>query len=208
MTPIERATVLHYHRHRLATHGSGTAEALGWKHAESQRRRFEVIAKVAGFTPDASVLDIGCGTGDLKAFLDERLGFLALRYLGIDQQPEFIEQARERFAAQAEHTAFALAHFDTAPLPRADIVVACGALSYRCTDPHWVFNTVARMYSAAERVFVFTLLDAAVFPQHPLLVGHDIDDLATFCRKLAPRVEVVRGYASDDAAVVMRRAPG
>jgi hypothetical protein len=36
-------------------------------------------------------------------------------------------------------------------------------------------------------------------------VGHDIDDAAAFCRKLAPQVEVVRGYSPDDATIVMRR---
>ena len=205
MDPIERATVLHYHRHRLAAHGSQAPEALGWRAAESQRKRFEVIAQVADFN-GCSVLDLGCGTGDLAAYLSER--FSDLRYLGIDQMPEFIETARQRFTAQAEHTAFALAHFDSAPLPSADIVVACGALGYRCANPHWAFNVVARMYAAAGQVFVFTLLDAAVFPEHPLLVGHDIDEMAAFCRKLAPRVEVLRGYAPDDATIVMRRAPG
>lgn len=203
MDPIERATVLHYHRHRLAAHGSRAPEALGWRAAESQRLRFEVIAGVADFN-GCSVLDLGCGTGDLKAFLDERCN--GLRYLGIDQMPEFIETARQRFAAQAGDTAFALAHFDTAPLPAADIVVACGALGYRCANPHWVFNVVARMYAAAGQVLMFTLLDAAVFPDHPLLVGHDIDEIAAFCGKLAPRVEVIRGYAPDDATIVMRRA--
>jgi SAM-dependent methyltransferase len=207
MTPIERATILHYHRHRIAEHGNGAPEALGWKSGDSQRRRFEAIAEVAGFEDGCSVLDLGCGTGDLKAFLDERFRYPELRYLGIDQMPEFIETARQRFAAQQEHTAFALAHFDSAPLPRADIVVACGALGYRSADPHWVFNVVARMYAAAERVFVFTLLDASVFPEHPLLVGHDINDVADYCRKLAAQVEVVRGYAADDAAIVMRRTP-
>lgn len=204
MTPIERATVLHFHRHRIAAHGNETPQALGWRHADSQRHRFEVIARVADFN-GRSVLDLGCGSGDLKAFLDER--FCDLRYLGIDQMPEFIEQARRRFASQPD-TAFALAHFDTAPLPSADIVVASGALGYRCADPHWVFNMVARMYAAAERVFVFTLLDAAVFPEHPLLVGHDIEEIAAFCRKLAPRVQVVRGYVEDDAALVLRRTGG
>lgn len=204
MTPIERATVQHYHRHRIAEHGSGTPEALGWRHAESQRRRFEVIAQAADFS-GCSVLDLGCGTGDLKAFLDER--FTDLRYLGIDQMPEFIEAARLRFATQRD-TEFALAHFDIAPLPQADIVVASGALGYRSASPHWVFNMVARMYAAASQVLVFNLLDATVFPEHPLLIGHDIDDVAAFCRKLAPRVAIVRNHAADHATVVVQRRPG
>ncbi len=61
------------------------------------------------------------------------------------------------------------------------------------------------MYAAAERVFVFTLLDRAVFPEHPLLVGHDIDEMAAFASKLAQEVDVVRGHDEENAALVMRR---
>ena len=202
MDPIERATILHFHRHRIQAHGGGTVQALGWRDANSQRSRFEVIAACADFN-DSAVLDIGCGSGDLKAFLDER--FSSLRYLGIDQMPEFIEQARQRYAAQPD-TAFVLGHFDTMTLPRADYVVASGALGYRSADPHFVFNAIARMYAAAERLLVFNVLDAAHFPDHPLLVGRDVAEIEAFCRKLAPQVEVIRGYSVDDATLVLRRA--
>jgi len=203
LNPIERATVLHFHRHRIAAHGGAAPEALGWRHADSQRLRFEVIARSADFN-GCSVLDLGCGTGDLKAFLDER--YTALRYLGIDQMPEFIETARARYADQPD-TAFALGHFDTLALPRAEIVVACGAFGYRSADPYFLNNAIARLYAAAEQVFVFNVLDAQHFPQHPLLVGRDVDAVAAFCRQLAPQVELIRGYALDDATLVMRRAP-
>ena len=175
-------------------------EAPDWRHAESQRLRFEVIAQAADFN-GCSVLDLGCGTGDLNVCLDEC--FTDLRYLGIDQMPEFIEAARVRFVAQPD-TAYAraLRHCAAAASRHRG---GRGALGYRCADPHWVFNMVARRFLAAAQVLVFNLLDAAVFPEHPLLVGHDIDDVAAFCRKLAPRVEVVRGYTPDDATIVMRR---
>ncbi len=202
MDAIERATVQHFHRHRLAAHGAGTPEALGWRHADSQRLRFEAIAHAADFN-GCSVLDVGCGTGDLKAFLDER--FTALRYLGVDQMPDFIDSARARYAEQGD-TAFVLGAFDTLALPRADIAVASGALGYRCADPHWAFNVIARLYAGADRVFIFNVLDARHFPAHPLLVGRDVDAVAAFCRHLAPQVDVVRGYAVDDATLVMRRA--
>lgn len=68
--------------------------------------------------------------------------------------------------------------------------LAVGDLRRTMTDSRIaLFSALAR-----HAFFVFTLLDAAVFPEHPLLVGHDIDDVAAFCRKLAPWVEVVRGY--------------
>ena len=199
MDILERATVLHYHRHRLAEHGAGTAQALGWRGADSQRRRFEVIASVTDFN-GASVLDLGCGTGDLKAWLDAR--FTGLRYLGIDQMPEFIQAASARFAHQAD-TAFVQGPFDTLTLPKADVVVACGALGYRVADPHWVFKTIAHMYAAATRLLVFNVLDARHFPEHPLLVGRDVAELQDFCRKLSPEVHLLQGYAVDDATLVM-----
>lgn len=86
------------------------------------------------------------------------------------------------------------------------MVVASGALGYRVADPHWVFNLIARMYAAAEQVLVFNVLDARHFPEHALLVGRDVDEIAAFCRKLAPGVDVIQGYAVDDATLVVRRA--
>ena len=204
MDAIERATIQHFHRHRTLAYGSGSVEALGWREAGSQRTRFEIIAGCADFN-DSSVLDIGCGTGDLKAFLDQQ--FKNLRYLGIDQMPEFIELASQRYADQPD-TAFVLGAFDTLALPRADHVVASGAFGYRSADPCWLFNAIAKLYAAAERLLVFNVLDAAQFPEHPLLVGRDVAEIEAFCRKLALEVEVVRGYAIDDATLVLRRSRG
>jgi trans-aconitate methyltransferase len=201
MNVIERATVLHFHRHRLRTFGAGTVEALGWRNEHSQQCRFEVIAGVGDFQ-DSTVLDVGCGTGDLKAFLDAR--FAGVRYLGVDQMPEFIEGARRRYADQPD-TQFVLGSFDTLALPQADHVVASGAFGYRSADPHFIFNAIAQLYVAARRLLVFNVLDAKHFAEHPLLVGRDVDEIEAFCRRLAPDVEVIRGYAVDDATVVVRR---
>jgi SAM-dependent methyltransferase len=98
---IDRATVIHFHRHRIAEFGADSVRALGWVSEASQTSRFEAIAQAGDFN-DSSVLDLGCGTGDLKAFLDTH------------------------------------------------------------------------------------------FPEHPLLVGHPIDEIMAFCRKLSPRVSLVR----------------
>ena len=61
------------------------------------------------------------------------------------------------------------------------------------------------LYGAAQRALIFNVLDAAVFPEHPLLVGRDVAAVQAFCCTLAPRVELVRGYLDDDATLVLRR---
>jgi len=65
MNLIDKATTIHFHRHRIATDANGTVRALGWKGAESRIRRFEVLGVVDDLS-GCSVLDMGCGYGDLK----------------------------------------------------------------------------------------------------------------------------------------------
>lgn len=87
-----------------------------------------------------------------------------------------------------------------------DHVVACGSLSYRSSNPHYVFNAIAKMFMSAAQTVVFSVLDERHFPEHPLPVGHPIDEIVAFCRKLSPRVSLVRGASPDTATVVMRVA--
>lgn len=200
MNLSERATITRFHRERIATFGAGTVEALGWRGPDSQRLRFEAIAQAVDFS-DASVIDAGCGTGDLKRFLDAR--FPGVRYLGIDQIPEFVAEARERYAGDA-NAAFVDGHFNALALPRADHVVASGVFAYRSANPRYLEQTIARLYSAALRSFVFNVLDARHFPRHPLLLGRDVDAVLAFCRQLSGDVTLIDGYAEDDATVLMR----
>jgi SAM-dependent methyltransferase len=199
MNLIDRATVIHFHRHRIAEFGADSVRALGWVSEASQTNRFETIAQAADFN-DSSVLDLGCGTGDLRAFLDTR--FSGVSYLGIEQVPEFVAQARARYAGDPR-AAFELGDFGSMILPRVDHVVACGSLSYRSSNPHHVYGAIARMFACAAQTVVFSVLDAAHFPEHPLLVGHPIDEIMAFCQKLSPRVSLVRGALPEAVTIVM-----
>ena len=170
MELIEKATIMHYHRHRIKAFNPGTVKSLGWKGDDSQQKRFEVLAEVADLN-GASVLDLGCGQGDLKGFLDNR--FSAFRYIGIDQMPEFITEAAHRYG-QLPDTRFYQRDFSTAALPPVEYVIACGALGYRCAKPNWFNEMIAKMYASASRALAFNMLDVVTFPDHPLLVGHDV----------------------------------
>ena len=81
MNLVERATIIHFHRRRIARHGCEAVEALGWRNAQSQQQHFEVIAAAADFDR-CFVFDIGCGGGDLAPFLDQR--FRDMDYIGIN----------------------------------------------------------------------------------------------------------------------------
>ena len=201
MTLIERATVIHYHRYRIEHFDAGTPESLGWRGDASQLRRFEILSGLGDFSGH-SILDAGCGYGDLKAYLDQRCrGF---NYLGVDQMPEFIEEAKRRWA-NAPDAHFVLSDFTSMPLPTSDYVIACGSLGYRCANPGFYFEMIAKLFAAARLAFAFNMLDAALFPPHDLLIGHNRGAVAAFCQNLCSKVQIIDGYLRDDFTVFMTR---
>jgi len=201
MELIEKATIIHYHRHRIKEFNAGTVKSLGWKGDDSQQKRFEALVNVADLN-GTSILDLGCGQGDLKYFLDKR--FSGFAYIGIDQMPEFISEA-ERRHGHLPDTHFYQSDFSTVALPQVEYVIACGALGYRCAKPNWFNEMIVKMYASASRALVFNMLDIATFPDHPLLVGHDVEEIVAFCKTLSPRVEVNNKYLEDDFTIYMYR---
>ena len=201
MNLIERATVMHYHRWRIETFGEQTVEALGWQGPDSQIKRFEAICDIGDFT-GCAVLDVGCGYGDLKAFLDDRCREFV--YIGIDHMPEFINTAQDRFKGRP-NTFFYQCDFATANFPTVDFVVASGALSYRCNEREFYKRIIRKMFEAATRGAAFNMLDVARFPDHPLLVGHERSEILDFCRTLSNNVELRDGYLDDDFTMLLRR---
>ncbi len=199
MTIIEKATIIHYHRHLLDKHTDEGIKSLGWKNVDSQTKRFEVLSRV-GNLDQSSVLDIGCGLGDLKAFLDQK--FAGFSYLGLDQMPEFIQKAIDRYTNEL-NTSFGLFELSNGILPKADYVFASGLLNYRSDVIGFDNEMIRKMFEASNVALAFNMLDASVFPEHPLLVGHDLDTIESYCRCLTSEVKVIRGYLEDDFTIFM-----
>ncbi len=201
MNLIEKATIMHYHRHRITTYKAGTVKALGWRGSESQLKRFEALADV-GDLNKACILDLGCGYGDLKGYLDQK--FSDFTYIGIDQMPEFIAEAQSIYSHHTK-TTFHQSDFSRLAFPEVDYVLASGALGYRCADPDFYTDMISKMFAAAKVALAFNMLDAACFPDDPLLTGHDAEQILGFCRSLSPRVKVIQGYLEDDFTIFIQK---
>lgn len=70
-------------------------EALNFKTAEQQHKRFALLVDIEPISSKSSVLDVGCGLADFCAFLRKH-GWKG-RYTGIDINPDIIESVRKRF---------------------------------------------------------------------------------------------------------------
>jgi trans-aconitate methyltransferase len=199
MTVIDNATILHWHRYRMREFGAGTAKALGWRGPESQTTRFDVLLNV-GDLDGRSVLDVGCGFGDLRGLLHRR--GIRCEYTGIDHMPEFISHATARYGALPS-TRFLLGDFARDLLPRADYVLASGAFGYRSSEPDFHLRVIRKLAGTANIALAFNMLDATKFPRHALLVGHDRYQVVSHCRALSPKIQVIDRYLEDDFTVFL-----
>ena len=198
MNLLEKAKIISYHRHRLANGSVGT-EALGWRENKSQQMRFQILAEV-GDLNNSTILDVGCGYGDLKSYLDQK--YKRFTYLGVDQMPEFVAQAKAAFAGR-QRTHFIQGDFTKDQFPQMDFVIACGAFGYRADSDDFHKDMIRKFYGISNKAFAFNMLDANTFEETSILAGQDSDKVLEYCRTLSSRVHLMRGYLKDDFTIFM-----
>ena len=64
-------------------------QSLGWGSFESQQIRFKILLDINGYKCGDSVLDVGCGLGDLSQWIGN--------YTGIDLRPSIIIQGKKLY---------------------------------------------------------------------------------------------------------------
>lgn len=198
---LDRLTIRLFHDERQKQFSGDHAKSLGWSSTESQFLRFKTMAQAINFE-QKTVLDLGCGYGDLKTFLD--MSCTIKRYIGVDQQGSFIKQAKELFKHQS-NCEFIKADFSATTLPRADIVVASGSLNYRSRNKTYHAKVIREMYEKAEEAVIFNLLNSEHFSSSSLLEAHDPQQVLNYCLRLCPNSELITGYSDEDFTIVMRK---
>lgn len=201
MTIIEKAQIQHFHSERIKCHGDMTAEAQGWKDINSQQKRFEVLMRIADLNHRV-VLDLGCGYGDLKPFLDR--SFQGFSYIGVDHIPDFIEKAKSKYEDH-ERTYFVQGDYTHMQFQGVDYILASGALSYQSENEVYYFRALEHMINIADQGVAFNMLDDRFFPAHPLLKAHNREEVTRFCRQHCQNVEVIDGYMPDDFTIFIRK---
>lgn len=112
---------------------------------------FPPLFKPHHFSPDppgATVLDVGCGNGNLLAQLRPQVG------IGIDLNPEAIDDARGRYPEFAFH-ACAVEDISTLSLPKVDYVIVSGVLQ-QIYDLHTALAAIATVCHADTRLIFCT----------------------------------------------------
>ena len=201
MNIIEKANIKSFHEHRVQNFGDLSVKALGWKNITSQQRRFEILAQI-GDLNGVTILDLGCGYGDLKPFLDEL--YSDFTYVGVDQIPAFAKMGSEKYGS-LKNTHFIEADFSQLSFDNVDYILASGAFGYKCAKETYYWETIGRMIQSAKKGVAFNMLDDHLFPEHNLLKAHNRAYVTAFCTKLTKNIEIIDGYLKDDFTVFIRK---
>lgn len=193
---IDISFIQKYHLELIKETGIHNAKALGWHSREAQLKRFDALAQ-AGDMSGCSVLDVGCGLGDLLPFLAAR--YPDMQYTGIDINSLFLEAAAERYHDWPNVT-FLHTDIGTANLPAADYVLASGALSYRNSEEDFLFRMIRKLYGCANKAVIFNLLSSLSEP-NALLCTYEPVATLNYCKTLSPDVSLVEGYWDGDFTV-------
>ena len=129
-------------RHYQRTLFDGIAERYEAARPGYPARVVEFVAATAGLGHGASVLEIGCGTGQLT----ELLAASGFRLTAIDIGPAMIAAARRRLANR--HVSFQVTSFEDLAAADASFDLVISSAAFHWIDPEIAFGKSARLLRA------------------------------------------------------------
>ncbi len=188
---------------KYAEHGD-SIEAVGWRSAEKQELRFEVLAGI-GEIDGARVLDVGCGFGDMLDYFI-RSG-KDVQYFGMDIMEDFVNTAQVRLPGAR---LFAFDILDDAPEgfePPFDYVLASGLLGLNLGDNGaFAREALRKMYEWCGTGVAANFVSSYVDYREDYLAYTSPEEIFKFCKtELTGRVALRHDYLPHEFSLYLYR---
>jgi SAM-dependent methyltransferase len=169
----------------------------GWSDKSNQYKRFEVLTKI-GVKKNDTILDIGCGGGELVNYLKTKR--LKVDYVGIDINPYYLQIARTRYP----NNEFLSSNGWDLTTQDYDWAIASGIFTLETNITYILWYIGFIMERLVRKGFAFNLLNNKA-PEG--LVSYDPDAVKTAIEDRFPeyKVEIVDGYLPDDFTVYVKK---
>lgn len=183
-------------------------DILDWSSREEQHCRFEVLHRIlqeedlAEFS-HLSLLDVGCGMGDLRTFLLPRLP--GLDYVGVDVTPAVLREARRRQpdARFVLGDVFARAPFSDRLF---DVVFCSGVFNLNLgNNVEFMRSAIPALFRLCRQCVVANFLHARTADKYPHCHYYQPDAIRQAVPRDASRVRVVDDYLHKDFTLLIRR---
>ena len=185
MDKKSKAEMIQHYSTLLSKHGP-TKEALVYKAVEQQYSRYAALTSLQPIPGHSSVLDVGCGLGDLSEYLRGR-GWIG-KYTGIDINPDMITAAKKRLPQET----FLCVDILEDEFEVSYDYVFCGATVQhrpKYADPEqYLFSMVRKMFALAKRGLAFDVFSNRVDYMDADMLYVDPMKLLAFCYTLTTRL--------------------
>jgi len=181
---------------------SESYQVLDWEDPASQRKRFLTLTEnvpLAG----KSLLDVGCGLGDLYAFLRQR-GTAAVEYTGVDVLERMVSEARNRHPEGEFFCTDVIG--DAAWRPKGfDVVFCSGVFNLKIGENTALLRrALGRFFAMARETVVFNLLDEKSPDRDERYCYFSQQQVREMLRAFECEVHVVSDYLPNDFTTICR----
>jgi SAM-dependent methyltransferase len=198
MREVDKQKMFDRYTQRISKFGHGAA-ALG-EPRERQAFYFDFLSKVDGLGSSDSIIDIGCGYGDLGSYL-RSCGWRG-EYVGVDINPQLIEEGRTRYGDDAH---LIVADIQETPLQRvADWCFCCAALTSATEGLPFVEHLESMlqlMWASSRKGLVFNLLSPLADYTNPIHARPPFDEVLNVITRLTNRFTIRHDYMPYEYAV-------
>jgi SAM-dependent methyltransferase len=187
MDPRDTRIIRRFYESQYETYGYDP-RSLGWI-VGSQQTRFRELAGI-GDLEGCSILDVGCGFGDLYGYLLDQ--GIKVNYTGVDLSPHFLDIARMVYP-DAE---FFMADFEKEPIPgKFDWAFESGAFSLKLSDNKTLIrNSLKKMFKMVKKGIAADFLSSNAAIKDSSLYYQDPEELRKFCNTLSERITIKNNY--------------
>jgi len=181
---------------------------VDWTCQATQWLRFVQLLKLCDFDTRFSLNDVGCGYGELAAFVHQRSPETIIDYLGIDLSAAMVQRARRRHRGDPT-TRFAVGRTCRR---QADYSVASGIMNVMLGHPLPLWEDFVRgilidMHRNSYRGFAVNFCSSRRPDLHPdELYCSAPDQWVSYCKQeFGCSVEVVSDYGLREYTLLVRR---
>lgn len=192
MDTFDRDLTIEKYREGYKKYGY-SPKSLGWDKGR-QNVRFEVLLSFFKYK-GKSILDIGCGFGDINQMLSQKTGN-SYDYCGIDLVNELINEGRSRY--QGSHIKFITADFLEYPfIEKFDIIIASGIFNHKFIkedNDKFTVKVLKKAFSLCTEGIAFDFLSDKVDYCHPHTYHNSPEKILGIAYKLSRNISLRNDY--------------
>ncbi|HMO17326.1 MAG TPA: class I SAM-dependent methyltransferase [Oligoflexia bacterium] len=201
-----KSEIEQYHKNRRNTENSATK--AGWKNRDAQETRFNQLFRSFELIDGDSILDVGCGLGDLFKYLKDKYCRTKFNYSGVDILFEMINFAENEYKDTIFQKIDSISEIES-----SDYIVASGIFNLKNSagNDEWlnyIYETVSIMFNKSIKGISFNCLSSfsdSEFMKDELYYANPMQ-IFEFCAKnLSENLTLYHDYRQYDFTISIKK---